>query len=60
MCGQATVHMITADDASLAAIGPNPLTSETARAALNAGAAQAAREHDTLNAIWHPDEDQIA
>ena len=51
--GQATVHMITADDASLAAIGPNPLSSETARAALDAGATQAAREHDTVNAIWH-------
>ena len=38
--GEATVRVIVADDASLAAIGPNPGSAETAPAALEAGAAQ--------------------
>jgi NTE family protein len=49
----ATVHVITADEVSLAAIGPNLLSQETATAALDAGQAQAARESDALRSIWH-------
>jgi predicted acylesterase/phospholipase RssA len=45
--GEATVHVIVADEASLAAIGPNPLTTDTGRA-VAAGAAQAKREIDSL------------
>lgn len=41
--GSASVHVIAADDASLAAIGPNPLDPSRRRAALDAGAAQARR-----------------
>jgi NTE family protein len=50
--GEATVRIITADAASLAAIGPNPLSAATAKAALEAGVSQAAREHSTLREIW--------
>ena len=52
--GQATVRVITADAASLAAIGPNPLSAVPAKAALNAGVMQAAREHGTVKEIWDP------
>jgi NTE family protein len=48
----AIVHVITADDASLAAIGPNPLAPQTAAAALTAGVGQAEREEQKLKAIW--------
>jgi NTE family protein len=50
--GQAAVRIITADAASLAAIGPNPLSGATAKAALDAGARQAKREHNPLEEIW--------
>jgi NTE family protein len=42
--GEATVNVIIADEASLAAIGPDPLSSDTIPAAVDAGAAQAQRE----------------
>ena len=41
--GPATVHVVTADQESLAAIGPDALAAETAQAALDTGAAQPAR-----------------
>jgi NTE family protein len=41
--GDAQVRVIVPDEASLAAIGPNPLAADAAPAALRAGAAQAAR-----------------
>jgi NTE family protein len=46
--GHATVNVIVADDESLAAIGPDPLTVETVPAAVDAGAAQASR----ANVVW--------
>lgn len=52
--GKATVRVITADPASLAAIGPNPLSAVSAKAALNAGVMQAAHEHNMLKEIWDP------
>jgi NTE family protein len=52
--GHATVEVITPDEASLTAIGPNVLASETAAAALGAGTAQAAREHEPLTTTWQP------
>jgi hypothetical protein len=48
------VHLITANESSLVAIGSNPLSSETAAAALEARAAQAAHERDALNDSWQP------
>jgi NTE family protein len=48
----ATVHIIAADGASLTAIGANPLASQTAAAALAAGALQAGREQQNLKAMW--------
>jgi NTE family protein len=50
--GDATVRVVTADAASLAAIGPNPLSGTSAKAALNAGVIQAAREYSALREIW--------
>ncbi len=50
--GPATVHVVTADEESLAAIGPDALAAETAQAALHAGAAQARREISALQATW--------
>ena len=50
--GPATVHVVTADQESLAAIGPDPLAARTAQAALDAGAAQARREISALQATW--------
>jgi NTE family protein len=50
--GEATVRVIVADEASRAAIGPNPLTTEAGRA-VAAGAAQAQREIDSLH-TWTP------
>jgi NTE family protein len=48
----ATVHVIVADEASLAAIGPDLLSTETAEAAVNAGREQAARDGDALRSVW--------
>lgn len=53
LLGEATVRVVEANQASLAAIGPNPLSSETARPALAAGARQAATEHEPLREIWN-------
>jgi NTE family protein len=50
--GHATVRVLVADEASLAAIGPNPISPEAAPAALAAGAAQAERELASLRAVW--------
>ena len=50
--GPATVHVVTADQESLAAIGPDALAAETAQAALDAGAAQAGQEISALQATW--------
>jgi NTE family protein len=50
--GTATVHVLTADQESLAAIGPNPFGAEAAAAAAEAGTAQARREIARLRAIW--------
>ncbi len=50
--GTATVHVLTADQQSLAAIGPNPIAAETLPAAADAGTAQARRDIAKLRAIW--------
>jgi NTE family protein len=50
--GDATVRVVIADEPSLAAIGPNPISPEAAPAALAAGAAQAERELAALQAVW--------
>jgi NTE family protein len=50
--GPATVRVITADEQSLAAIGPNALSAAAARAALEAGLAQARRESAALRTVW--------
>jgi hypothetical protein len=42
--GGATLNVIVADEQSVAAIGPDPLTVDTIPAAVDAGAAQAQRE----------------
>ena len=52
LLGGATVHVVAADAASLAAIGPNPISADTAPAALEAGAAQSGREIEGLRPIW--------
>jgi NTE family protein len=49
----ATVYIIAADSASLTAIGANPLASQTAAAALAAGALQAGREQQNLKTMWN-------
>ena len=49
----ATVRIIAADGASLTAIGANPLASQTAAAALAAGALQAGREQQNLKTMWN-------
>ena len=46
------MHVVTADEESLAAIGPDALAAGTAQAALDAGAAQARREISALRATW--------
>jgi NTE family protein len=46
------VHVILADETSLAAIGPDALSPQTAPAALEAGEAQARRELDALRSVW--------
>ena len=50
--GPATVHVVTADEKSLAAIGPDANSADAASAALDAGEAQASREIAALQAIW--------
>ena len=50
--GEAAVHVIVADRESLTAIGPDPLSPATARAALDAGEGQARRESAALRAVW--------
>jgi len=50
--GPATVHVVTADEKSLAAIGPDANSADAAGAALDAGEAQASREIAALQAIW--------
>jgi NTE family protein len=50
--GPAAVHVVTADEQSLAAIGPDANADDTAQAALGAGMAQAHREIAALHAIW--------
>jgi NTE family protein len=50
--GTAAVHVVTADEESLAAIGPDALAARTAQAALDAGAAQARREISALRVTW--------
>jgi NTE family protein len=50
--GGATVRVVSADEASVAAIGPNPISAATGAAAVAAGAAQAERERDRLRAVW--------
>jgi NTE family protein len=50
--GPATVQVVTADEQSLAAIGPDALSAEAAQAALEAGMAQARREIAALHAVW--------
>ncbi len=50
--GPATVHVVTADEKSLAAIGPDANSADAARAALDAGETQASREIAALQAIW--------
>jgi NTE family protein len=50
--GPATVHIVLADEQSLAAIGPDALSAAAVRAAVEAGMAQAHREITALQAIW--------
>jgi NTE family protein len=50
--GSAAVHVLTADQESLAAIGPNAFGAEAVAAAAEAGTAQARREIAKLRAIW--------
>jgi len=50
--GPATVHVVLADEQSLAAIGPDALSAPAARAAAEAGMGQARQEITALQAIW--------
>ena len=50
--GEAATHLIAADEASLAALGSNPLDPDHREPALEAGQAQAPRELDALAAFW--------
>ncbi len=52
MVGAAAVHLVFADEASVAAMGTNLMAPDTVSAALDAGAAQAAREVEGLRAAW--------
>ncbi len=52
--GSSDVHVLAADDASLAAIGPNAQDPGRRGAALDAGGVQAERELDALAAKWSP------
>jgi hypothetical protein len=58
--GPATVHVVLADEESLAAIGPDALSAAAARAALDAGVARAHREITALQAIWPSPTDPAA
>jgi NTE family protein len=49
--GDATVHVVLADEESLVAMGSNPIVGDTSRA-VEAGARQARRELDDLRAAW--------
>jgi hypothetical protein len=51
--GAATVRVIVADEASIAAIGPDPLSAAAVLAALAAGTAQAKREIGAMRSVWH-------
>jgi NTE family protein len=55
--GVARVGRIVADQQSLAAIGPNPLSADATHAAVEAGAAQAGREIDALGSLWGSGQD---
>jgi hypothetical protein len=48
------VHVIASDAASLSAIGEDPLSMETVRAALDAGMTQAGAHADELRSFWNP------
>ena len=48
----ARVHIVIADEDSLAAIGPDAISADAALAALDAGIAQADREISAMQAIW--------
>jgi NTE family protein len=50
--GSAATHLISADDAALAALGSNPLDPAHREPALEAGRGQASRELEALRAIW--------
>jgi NTE family protein len=50
--GTAAVHVLSADQESLAAIGPNPIAAEAVPAAADAGLAQARRDIARLRGIW--------
>jgi NTE family protein len=50
--GALAVHVVSADEQSLAAIGPDPNSAAAARAALEAGTAQASREIVRLKPVW--------
>jgi NTE family protein len=50
--GTAAVHVLTADQESLAAIGPNAFAAEAVPTAADAGTAQARRDIAKLRAIW--------
>jgi NTE family protein len=52
--GPATVHVVLADEPSLKAIGPDALSAAAARAAVEAGMAQARQEITALRATWPP------
>jgi NTE family protein len=51
--GDAAVHVIAADAASLSAIGDDPLSTETVRAALDAGMTQCSDHVDELRSFWN-------
>jgi NTE family protein len=50
--GTAAVHVLTADQESLSAIGPNSFAAEAVPAAADAGTAQARRDIAKLRMIW--------
>lgn len=50
--GDAAVHVVVPSEASLAAIGPDPLSAQAARAALDAGRAQSGAEAPAVASAW--------
>jgi len=50
--GDAETHLIAADEASLAALGSNPLDPAHREPALDAGLGQAPREFESLSRFW--------